>query len=58
MRRIALVGQPNCGKSTIFNHLVGFRAHTSNLPGTTVECLSSETLVGGRTAEIVDLPGA
>jgi ferrous iron transport protein B len=34
MIRIALVGQPNSGKSTIFNHLVGYRANTSNLPGT------------------------
>ncbi|UCF09867.1 MAG: ferrous iron transport protein B [Candidatus Bipolaricaulota bacterium] len=57
MPRIALVGQPNCGKSTIFNHLVGYRAHTSNLSGTTVECLASQTLVAGQTAEIVDLPG-
>ena len=57
MQRIALVGQPNCGKSTIFNHLVGYRAHTSNLPGTTVECVASHALVGGCTTEVVDLPG-
>jgi ferrous iron transport protein B len=57
MERIALVGQPNCGKSTIFNHLVGYRAHTSNLSGTTVECFASEAFVGGETVEIVDLPG-
>ena len=55
--RIALIGQPNCGKSTIFNHLVGYRANTSNLPGTTVEYLKSEALVGGQRAEIIDLPG-
>ena len=57
MIRIALVGQPNSGKSTIFNHLVGYKAKTSNLPGTTVEYLKSETLIGGKHAEVVDLPG-
>ncbi|MCK4246127.1 50S ribosome-binding GTPase [Candidatus Bipolaricaulota bacterium] len=55
--RIALVGQPNSGKSTIFNHLVGYKAKTSNLPGTTVEYLKSEALIGGKRAEVVDLPG-
>ena len=55
--RIALIGQPNSGKSTIFNHLVGYKATTSNLPGTTVEYLKSETLVAGQRAEMIDLPG-
>ena len=55
--RIALIGQPNCGKSTIFNHLVGYKANTSNLPGTTVEYLKSEALIGGQHAEVIDLPG-
>ena len=55
--RVALIGQPNCGKSTVFNHLVGYRANTSNLPGTTVEYLRSEALVGGQRVEIIDLPG-
>ncbi len=57
MIRIALVGQPNCGKSTLFNHLVGYKANTSNLPGTTVEFLSSHALVAGQSVELVDLPG-
>ncbi len=57
MIRIALVGQPNCGKSTIFNHIVGYKASTSNLPGTTVEYMKSEAMIGGRRAEVVDLPG-
>ena len=57
MIRIALVGQPNCGKSTIFNHLVGYKANTSNLPGTTVEYLKSIAMIGGKRAEIIDLPG-
>jgi len=55
--RVALVGQPNCGKSTIFNHLVGYKAMTSNFPGTTVEYLSSEAWIAGRHVEVVDLPG-
>jgi len=55
--RIALAGQPNCGKSTIFNHLVGYKAHTSNLPGTTVEYVKSEALIGGVRVEVIDLPG-
>jgi ferrous iron transport protein B len=55
--RIALVGQPNCGKSTIFNHIVGYKANTSNLPGTTVEYMKSEAMINGRRVEVVDLPG-
>lgn len=57
-RRIALVGQPNAGKSTLFNALVGYRAVASNFPGTTVEALRGRAVVGGRPVEIVDLPGA
>jgi ferrous iron transport protein B len=57
MIRVALVGQPNCGKSTLFNHLVGYKATTSNLPGTTVEFLKSEALIEGQRVQIVDLPG-
>lgn len=57
MLRIALVGQPNCGKSTIFNHLVGYKANTSNLPGTTVTYMKSTALIDGKTVEVVDLPG-
>ena len=55
--KIALIGQPNCGKSTIFNHLVGYKANTSNLPGTPVEYLRSEALVAGHHLEGIDLPG-
>ncbi len=57
LRRIALVGQPNSGKSTLFNALVGFRAVASNFPGTTVEVIRGRTTVGGQLAELVDLPG-
>ncbi len=55
--RIALVGQPNCGKSTLFNAIAGFKAQTSNFAGTTVEFLSSRVKVDGRVVDIVDLPG-
>jgi ferrous iron transport protein B len=55
--RIALVGQPNSGKSTLFNALVGLRAIASNFPGTTVELLRGRTFIAGKPAEIVDLPG-
>ncbi|NOX44361.1 MAG: ferrous iron transport protein B [Caldiserica bacterium] len=57
MIRIALVGQPNSGKSTLFNAIAGYRAVASNFPGTTVELLRGRALVGGRPAEVVDLPG-
>jgi ferrous iron transport protein B len=56
-RRIALVGQPNAGKSTLFNAIVGYRAVASNFPGTTVESLRGRANVAGRAVEVVDLPG-
>ena len=51
------MGQPNSGKSTLFNAIVGYRAVASNFPGTTVEVLKGKALVGGKPAEVVDLPG-
>jgi len=55
--KVALIGQPNCGKSTFFNQLVGYRAQTSNFPGTTVELMKARVTYGGITYEITDLPG-
>jgi len=54
----ALAGQPNCGKSTVFNMLTGARQHVANFPGVTVEKKSGHFRLAGRSAELVDLPGA
>ena len=56
--RIALIGQPNCGKSTLFNQVAGYKAETGNFTGTTVKFTESKVRVGGEVVEIVDLPGA
>ncbi len=55
--RIVLVGQPNSGKSTIFNQVAGYKAVTSNFPGTTVKYLKGKVNFVGEIFEIVDLPG-
>ncbi|MBI5168286.1 MAG: ferrous iron transporter B [Candidatus Eisenbacteria bacterium] len=54
---VALVGNPNAGKTTLFNQLTGMRAKTANYPGTTVEHRSGLAQAGGRPVEILDLPG-
>jgi ferrous iron transport protein B len=55
--KVALAGQPNCGKSTIFNYVSGYKAITSNFPGTTVKYTASYIYVDGHTCECIDLPG-
>jgi ferrous iron transport protein B len=55
--RIALIGQPNCGKSTLFNQVAGYKAETGNFSGTTVRYIISKVRVSGSVVEIVDLPG-
>ncbi|GBD94221.1 ferrous iron transport protein B [bacterium BMS3Abin05] len=55
--KIALVGQPNCGKSTIFNHIASYKAVTSNFPGTTVSFTESKVSIYGDLCICVDLPG-
>ena len=57
MKRIALLGMPNTGKSTLFNRLTGASAKVGNWPGVTVDLLSAKVLLGTQTVEIVDLPG-
>jgi ferrous iron transport protein B len=54
---IALAGNPNAGKTTIFNALTGLRQHTGNWPGKTVEKKEGEIELDGKTINIVDLPG-
>jgi ferrous iron transport protein B len=56
--KIALIGNPNSGKSTIFNQLTGLNQHTGNFAGVTVEKKSGTIeLAPGKLAEIIDLPG-
>ena len=54
---IALVGNPNSGKSTIFNNLTGARQHIGNYPGVTVEKKEGKALFEGYEINVVDLPG-
>ncbi|MCB1734371.1 MAG: ferrous iron transport protein B [Gammaproteobacteria bacterium] len=57
MKRVALLGMPNTGKSTFFNRLTGAAAKVGNWPGVTVDLLSAKVLLGAEMVEIVDLPG-
>ncbi|MBN2964404.1 ferrous iron transport protein B [Sulfurospirillum sp. T05] len=57
MIKVALAGQPNCGKSTIFNLISGLKQHIANYPGVTVEKKSGTFSHQGETIEVVDLPG-
>ncbi len=54
---IAVVGNPNCGKTTLFNVLTGARQHVGNWPGVTVEKKTGEYTFAEKLIEVVDLPG-
>jgi ferrous iron transport protein B len=53
----ALVGSPNCGKTTIFNNLTGARQRVGNYPGVTVEQKTGHVIFKGYDISIIDLPG-
>jgi ferrous iron transport protein B len=55
--RFVLAGQPNAGKSSIFNSVAGYRSATANFPGSSVTYTVTKALIAGREVEVVDLPG-
>ena len=56
-KTVALVGNPNVGKSTVFNGLTGLNQHTGNWPGKTVALAQGRLTIAGETYRLVDLPG-
>ena len=55
--KIALLGNPNTGKSSIFNMLTGMRQHVGNFPGVTVDKKTGQLTIGTDTHELIDFPG-
>lgn len=55
--RVALAGNPNAGKSTLFNALTGANQHVGNWPGKTVEKKEGAFIYAGQRIELIDLPG-
>jgi ferrous iron transport protein B len=54
---VAIVGNPNAGKTTLFNSLTGARQKVANYPGVTVEKISGVLTVGGKSFDVIDVPG-
>lgn len=54
---VAVVGNPNAGKSSVFNRLTGLRQHTANYPGVTVERRVGRGVFGAVALDLIDLPG-
>nr|WP_294859206.1 ferrous iron transport protein B [uncultured Fluviicola sp.] len=57
MKKIALFGNPNTGKSSLFNRLTGLRQHVGNFPGVTVDKHSGFLNIDGKELELIDFPG-
>ncbi len=55
--QVLIAGNPNCGKSTLFNALSGGSAHVGNYPGVTVDRTSARLQLGSKQVELVDVPG-
>lgn len=55
--KFALLGNPNTGKSSVFNMLTGLRQHVGNFPGVTVDKKVGKVVIGDETHEIIDFPG-
>ncbi len=55
--KVAIVGNPNTGKSTVFNWLTGLNQKVGNFPGVTVDRKSGSLQLEGRNVEVIDLPG-
>lgn len=58
LTRIALLGNPNTGKTTLFNCLTGLRQKVANYPGVTVQRKTGTMYIGSKLVELVDLPGS
>ena len=54
---VIFIGQPNGGKSTLFNSIAGPKAETSNFPGTSIKHTHSRVNIEGRLLDVIDLPG-
>ena len=55
--RVALVGNPNCGKTSLFNFATGAKEKVGNYGGVTVDCKEGEFTINGKKVQLVDLPG-
>jgi ferrous iron transport protein B len=54
---VALAGNPNSGKTTVFNNLTGSRQHVGNWPGVTIEKKEGQFVFEGKVIRVIDLPG-
>ena len=57
IKKVALCGNPNCGKSSLFNHLTGLKQKITNIPGTTIDRKSAVIHIDGTQYQLIDTPG-